>query len=1045
LPQSTALAYHEALARTPTAFPGHLTRPAAALALLLAAAPPGAGVQAYDPRLEWRTLETPHFQVHFYPAEEALARRTAGALERAHELLVPFLKWEPTGRTQVVLADDSDDANGLATPFPYNTIRLVATPPDSLSELNDYADWVLSLAAHEYVHILQLDTVEGVPAVIAKIFGKVWMPNALVPPWLTEGMAVLHESAPGHGRNASALFDMYARAMVVEGGLFPLPEASNPPLDWPLGNAWYLLGGRLLSFLYERHGAAALSDFTHEQGAWVWPFAIGVVAEQTLGGEDFLTQWGEFSRALGERHAAQLAEIRRRPVTVPGWLTRRGARVFGPRWSPDGAFVAYFDQGLDGPAGIRRVTPEGRDLGLAARVDANGAFALRSPREAIVAVTDYWEYYWFWNDLYRVDLETGARTRLTCGERATDPDVRPDGAFVTYVARVGPGEMALKRLWLDDGRTETLFREPGAQIYLPRISPDGRRIAFELQVEARRDIVVWEGGAVARVTNDDALDVSPAWLPDGRLAFSSDRGGVYNVYVFEPGPDGFARPSEGPAFPQAEPRPATLLSLVPAVGGVGPLSGPASARTAAPTTAFERPAAATPSTAVRLVPGRLRQATNAEMGALQPDASPDGRRIAYVSYSRAGYDLGVLTVDEAAWLDPVPAAPRTAGLPYDQAPAALARPYDPLPTLLPYFWLPAFGEDAAGFTLGALSAGRDVVGLHAWALDLRWSFGTATPVYDLSYVGAWLRTPLVLGSARRIASAPGIAGVLEEVWTPLRASIRVPFRQLHRDLQLTIGWAGTFYRALEAPPPALELQNGFRSLVSAGLAFDDTRRFVNSISRISGFQASALGAVAAPALGSDYEYALAELGWNAYLRVPWTRQVVLALHLAWGTSAGDFGGQLPFSLGGVPPPDVVQLALSALGLGSLGSLPDQLRGYPAGLFTGSHLASGTLELRFPIASPQWGYSTWPVFLRRISGAAFLDSGIAWVPGLGVPWWQRLRFGTGVEVDLEVVVGFYLPLDVRVGVGQGLGRLLAPGSPSDPYAGTEVYVTLGQSF
>jgi len=44
-----------------------------------------------------------------------------------------------------------------------------------------------------------------------------------------------------------------------------------------------------------------------------------------------------------------------------------------------------------------------------------------------------------------------------------------------------------------------------------------------------------------------------------------------------------------------------------------------------------------------------------------------------------------------------------------------------------------------------------------------------------------------------------------------------------------------------------------------------------------------------------------------------------------------------------------------------------------------------------------------------------------------------------------VVGFYVPLEVRIGVGQGLGALLAPGSPPDPYAGTQVYVTLGQAF
>jgi outer membrane protein assembly factor BamA len=198
-------------------------------------------------------------------------------------------------------------------------------------------------------------------------------------------------------------------------------------------------------------------------------------------------------------------------------------------------------------------------------------------------------------------------------------------------------------------------------------------------------------------------------------------------------------------------------------------------------------------------------------------------------------------------------------------------------------------------------------------------------------------------------------------------------------------------------------------------------------------------------LGSDYDYVWGEVAWNGYLRVPGTKQWVLALHLAAGVSQGTFGGQYPFSLGGVPQPDVAGLLLSALGFASMGSQPDQLRGYPSGIFQGSNLASGTLELRFPIAAPQWGYSTWPFFVRRLSGALFLDAGNAWVPLEGVPWPERIRFGAGAEIDVELVLGFFLPVVLRVGVGQGLGRLLAPGNPPDPYAETQVYVTLGESF
>ncbi len=1007
-----------------------LTRAARILAFVLALAP-GLASGQYDPSLRWSTLETPHFRVHHSEGAEALAQRTAGALERARELLAPYFPALPTGRTEVVLADDTDEANGLATIFPYDAIRLVATPPDSLSDLNDFADWLLSLAAHEYVHIVQMNVRGGVPAAVDTVFGKILVPNAMAPPWLIEGMPVLHESGPGHGRNASALFDMYTRAIVLEGGLFPLSVVSNPPLDWPLGNMWYLLGGRFLSFLHERNGADGLRAFLAGQGRMVWPYAVGVVAEDTLGGKDFPALWSEFGKALRDRYEAQMAEVRRSPVTDPAWITRRGARVHHPRWSPDGTFVAFWDRGLDGPQGIRRATPEGLDLGLAAEIPANGTFALLSPTEAVVAVQDYYRYYWLWSDLWRVDLDTGRRTRLTEGKRATDPDVVPGGAFVVYVARVAPGEMALERLWLADGTTETLFHLPGAQIYLPRLSPDCLRIAFEIQVGARRDIAVWEDGRVARVTDDDALDTSPEWLPDGRLLFSSDRTGIYDLHLFEPGPGGWRSAVATAPAPLLPPEPGTLLSLVPPFP-----------RTAAP---HVPPTPGPPLPSILVVPGTVRRVTNSGTGAMQPAVSPDGRRVVYVSYSRAGYDLAHLDLPPGPLPEALPAPPRPAGIDYDRDPGFPAVPYDPLPMLLPRYWLPVFGWDAAGFTLGAISSASDVVGLHSWAADLRWSFGTASPVYDAAYVGEWLRTPLLLGSSRWISSAPYLEGVNQEVWTPLQASILLPIRQLYRRLSVSLGWAGTFYRALNPPPGPLPLQDGFRSMVSGSIAFDNTRRFVNSISRISGFQASVAAGVTSPVLGSDFDYVWGKVAWNGYQRVPGTKQWVLALHLAAGLSEGTFGGQYPFSLGGVPQPDVAGLLLSALGFASTGSQPDQLRGYPSGIFQGSKLASGTFELRFPIAAPQWGYSTWPFFVRRISGSLFLDAGNAWVPMEGIPWLERIRFGTGAEVAVELVLGFYLPVLLRVGLGQGLGRLLAPAGAPDPYAETQVYVTLGESF
>ena len=126
----------------------------------------------YDPRLRFRTIRTPHFDIHAHQGEEAMARRLAAIAERVRVKFQPDLG-VPRGRVQIILVDQTDVSNGWATPLPYDTIEITAVPPASESLIGNTTDWLELVFTHEYTHILHLDRSRGLLQGVRRVFGRV--------------------------------------------------------------------------------------------------------------------------------------------------------------------------------------------------------------------------------------------------------------------------------------------------------------------------------------------------------------------------------------------------------------------------------------------------------------------------------------------------------------------------------------------------------------------------------------------------------------------------------------------------------------------------------------------------------------------------------------------------------------------------------------------------------------------------------------------------------------------------------------------------------
>jgi Tol biopolymer transport system component len=109
-------------------------------------------------------------------------------------------------------------------------------------------------------------------------------------------------------------------------------------------------------------------------------------------------------------------------------------------------------------------------------------------------------------------------------------DIADDGTLA-YLS--GEAASALRTpVWMDRDRKEEAIKAPVRAYVYPRISPDGRRVAFDIRDQ---DNDIWTldlaTGSLARLTIDPGLNRGVAWTPDGaRIAFSAVRDGKEHVF-----------------------------------------------------------------------------------------------------------------------------------------------------------------------------------------------------------------------------------------------------------------------------------------------------------------------------------------------------------------------------------------------------------------------------------------------------------------------------------------------------------------------------------
>lgn len=491
-----------------------------------------AGAASFDPRLTWRTLETPHFRVTFHGGEEALAEEFARAAEEAWADLSVEMAWTPRRKTELVVIDPTDSANGYAYTVPVNTIVVFVTTPGDDSTLSNYDEWSSSLVRHEYTHILHLDTAEGLPAAVRTLIGRIVAVNQVSPRWVVEGLATFQETRhTTGGRGRSTIADMVKRATALEDRFPPLGNMDGWQSAPPGGNLRYLFGQDFIQFVSDRTGQDVWTDWTHLYGGSL-PFFM---PSRRAFGEPLPRLYRAWREDFIARYERQRAAVEAWGLTDYRLLNEATQSCAGPTFSPDGARLVWSCSSQRAGSAIYVAGPDGRDPKIELENYFASSFAWRPDGKAFAfsALHTVARFNLF-EDIYFYKLG-GSVDSLTTAARARDPAFSVDGRDLWIVTNKLQ-QTQLARLSIDQKVQELTSFQDDTQLATPRPSPDGRHLALSVFKDGTRDLWLYspDGAPVRRITADAAADIHPAWSADGRtLYFASDRTGIYNIYALD--------------------------------------------------------------------------------------------------------------------------------------------------------------------------------------------------------------------------------------------------------------------------------------------------------------------------------------------------------------------------------------------------------------------------------------------------------------------------------------------------------------------------------
>ena len=916
---------------------------------------PSHGATWLDPNLKWKTIETPHFSIHYYDKIEKTARRMVPIVEEVHNKISPILKHVPDLKTNVVLLDITDYANGFTTVIPNPNVTLYVTDGGSNLRPIAYETWLKYVFLHEYTHILHLDTTEGAARFFKLIFGRISFPNGIMPTFAIEGMATYFETRHGYGggRGVDPRWEAMMRMDVLENNIKSIDQAAVNTVRWPDGSLRYLYGVMFLEYLADKYGEDKLIRISQEYGDYLLSYYEGIDGLfRNLYGKSLWLLWNDWIDSIKEKYGKQKNEIEKDGLTRFKLLTNRGYYVLKPKWDADSKQIYYSQNNQDEYPCIRRINYETmKNEKMLEGFVFDDSLSIHGER-LYFSKEDIYKNYYVYKDLFSLDLGNRKLKRISEGLRATDPAVSPDGTKLVYVKN----DDGVRSLWMrdiDSNNDRMIGKyENDVQYMSPSFSPDGSKIAVAKWTYGGHQgiyLINVNDGKEEKLV-DFGLSANPCFSPDGEyVIFDSDASGIVNLHAFN------------------------------------------------------------------LKSKKIYRITNVLGAAMMPDVSPDGKKIAFVNYSSHGYDLALIDYDVSSFKE-AKAVPK-AEIKNKKTTAELTgiitpkinktepatfetstHDYNPLPSFTPKFWLPYSFVDENGPHTLIYTAAIDALSQQSAELQFGFDWTAKRPSYSFTYTNNQFLPQISINTYD--APVPYSWDDDSIIYWERERGGGVYFSFVDNrvfyeyDKQaVTMGYViDTLSNIISMESLILKPSIGDIKGASLAWRYSSLRQYGYSICPEDGMDISLRANLFSADLGSKYTFNNYSFSGSKYFG--------LAAHNVLGLKswASFIRGE-----------QIIQSGFTWSYLG--------LRGYPSKTFSGTKQLKETMEYNFPITIIESGMGYGLTFFDRLWGKFFLEAGGATFNKLELLTFSK-SYGAEINLDTINGYG-YMPLTLTLGYAKGI--------------------------